>query len=176
MDPTSPDHPLEIVQGEDDHYKVEKVLQSKLTPNRRGILYLVKWKGYPDSENSWLPALGMKQAQALVKQFHQKNPSAPHSPSIKVLSVQHDLKEGILSQTYALVRDGLKGNANLQGIASSSSCNGVNSVKILAGIFCTTCATQGVLRLSGYSGSMGRRSISKRPRFSGTVVQWDVAA
>jgi hypothetical protein len=118
--------PPEIVQGEDDHYEVEKVLQSKLMPNKRGILYLAKWKGYPDSENSWLPASGMKQAQALVKQFHQKNPSAPCSPSIKVLSVQHDLKEGILSRTYASVHDGPKGNVNLQGIASSSSCNGVN--------------------------------------------------
>jgi hypothetical protein len=33
-----------------------------------------------------------------------------------------------------------------------------------------------VLRFNGYSGSMGRRGVSKRPRFSGTVVQWGVAA
>jgi hypothetical protein len=31
-----------------------------------------------------------------------------------------------LSQTYASVHDGPKGNANSQGIASSSSCNSVN--------------------------------------------------
>jgi hypothetical protein len=49
-------------------------------------------------------------------------------------------------------------------------------VKILAGIFCTMCATQGILRFNGYSGSMGRRGVSKQPRFSGTVVQWGVAA
>jgi hypothetical protein len=36
-----------------------------------------------------------------------------------------------------------------------------SAVKILAGIFCTTCATQGVLRFSGYSGSMGRCGVSK---------------
>ena len=48
--------PPEIIQGEDDHYEVESVLQSRLTPNKKGVQYLIKWKGYPSSENSWLPA------------------------------------------------------------------------------------------------------------------------
>ena len=63
--------PPEIVDNEDEHYKVEAILQSQLSPNRRGIQYLIQWKGYPDSENSWLPHTQMKYAATLVKEFHK---------------------------------------------------------------------------------------------------------
>ena len=99
--------PPEIVQGEDNHYKVESVLQSRLTPNKKGVQYLIKWKGYPSSENSWLPASQMKSASTLVHQFHSKNPRAPRPTSLRLLKVQQPHKEGILSQTKVLVRDGL---------------------------------------------------------------------
>ncbi len=69
--------PPEIVQGEDEHYEVEKVLQSKISPNRKGILYLIKWKGYPDSENSWLPSSEMTHSQDLVQKFHKDQPRTP---------------------------------------------------------------------------------------------------
>jgi hypothetical protein len=47
--------PPEII-GEKGHYKIEKILQDQPTRNKKSTQYLVKWKGYPDSENSWLPA------------------------------------------------------------------------------------------------------------------------
>src|SRR5579863_9720378 len=48
--------PPEIVAGEEGHYKIEKILKVHLTRNRKSVQYLVHWKGYPDSDNSWLPA------------------------------------------------------------------------------------------------------------------------
>ena len=72
--------PPTIVEGETDHYEVETVVDARPTPNRRGIKYLVKWKGYPESENSWVPASGMKSAADLVKTFHQRHPQAPKPP------------------------------------------------------------------------------------------------
>ena len=67
--------PPEIIQGEEDnHYEVETLLQSKMSPNKKGILYLIKWKGYPHLENSWLPTSQMNHAHLLVQQFHNKNP------------------------------------------------------------------------------------------------------
>ena len=48
--------PLEIIGGEEGHYEIEKILQACPTRNKKSTQYLVKWKGYPDSENSWLPA------------------------------------------------------------------------------------------------------------------------
>jgi Chromo (CHRromatin Organisation MOdifier) domain len=94
--------PPDIVNREEEHYKVKKVLQSCPTPNRKGVQYLIKWKGYPNSENSWLPATQMKHAAELVKQFHSKFPKAPRPPSIRSLQVQQDLKEGMLSRTVTL--------------------------------------------------------------------------
>jgi transposase InsO family protein len=73
--------PPDIVEGEDEHYEVEFILQSRPTPNRKGIQYLIKWKGYPHSENSWLPASQMKHAAETVQQFHNKNPQAPRPPN-----------------------------------------------------------------------------------------------
>jgi hypothetical protein len=66
--------PPDIVEGEDEHYEIETILNARPSPNRRGIQYLVKWKGYPNSENSWIPASGMTHAPELVQQFHQRHP------------------------------------------------------------------------------------------------------
>ena len=73
--------PPDIVEGEDEHYEVETILNTRPTPNKRGTQYLVKWKGYPDAENSWIPASGMKHAAELVKQFHSCHPRAGTSPN-----------------------------------------------------------------------------------------------
>ena len=98
--------PPEIVQGEDDHYEVESVLQSRLTPNKKVVQYHIKWKGYPSSENSWLPASQMKSVSALVQQFHSRNPNAPRPVGLRFLTAQQPHKEGILSQTKVEVRNG----------------------------------------------------------------------
>jgi hypothetical protein len=62
--------PPDIVDGEQDHYEVEKIVNSRPTPNQQGIQYLVKWTGYEHAKNSWLPASQMKHASDLVKDFH----------------------------------------------------------------------------------------------------------
>jgi hypothetical protein len=71
--------PPDIVEGEDEHYEIETILDAKLTPNKRVIRYLVKWVGYSHDENSWLPASNMKHAKDLVTQFHRTHPQAPRS-------------------------------------------------------------------------------------------------
>jgi hypothetical protein len=48
--------PSEIIGEEEEHYKIEKILQEQPTRNKKSTQYLVKWKGYPDSKNSWLLA------------------------------------------------------------------------------------------------------------------------
>ena len=83
--PNFPQPPPEIVDNKDEHYEVETILQSRLLPNRKGIQYLIQWKGYPDSENSWLPHTRLKYAATLVKEFHKQQPTAPHPSKIQVL-------------------------------------------------------------------------------------------
>jgi hypothetical protein len=65
--------PPTIVEGKDEHYEVETVLNARTTPNQCGIQYLVKWKGYPDSKNSWVSATSIKHAMVLVKDFHRRH-------------------------------------------------------------------------------------------------------
>ena len=67
--------PPPIVVDEEDEYEVEAILNAKMI--RRKFKYLVKWKGYPDSENSWEPLENIKNASEAIAKFHQKHPEAP---------------------------------------------------------------------------------------------------
>ena len=60
--------PLELTDGTQE-YEVEKILKKR---SRRGrVQYLVHWKGYPDSENSWIPEKNLH-APNLLSEFMQQ--------------------------------------------------------------------------------------------------------
>jgi len=86
----------EIVNDEEGHYEIEDILMAQPTCNRKSTQYLIKWKGYPASENSWLPEKELTNAKELLDQFKQKrNPR--QGISTLVLQAQQRPKEGILS-------------------------------------------------------------------------------
>src|SRR5258707_6598927 len=80
----------EIVEGEKGHYEIERILTSRPTRNRKSTQYLVKWKGYPDSENSWIPEKELSHAKELLAKFR----------TTKIYSITGVMspKEGILSR------------------------------------------------------------------------------
>ena len=41
--------------GDDGFYEVEKIISHRRKASGSGFEYYLKWKGYPDSENSWEP-------------------------------------------------------------------------------------------------------------------------
>jgi hypothetical protein len=51
---------------EDDEFEVEGILE------QRGQRYLVKWKGYPHSENTWEPRQNLRNCSSLLRQFQGK--------------------------------------------------------------------------------------------------------
>ena len=59
--------------GEEGQYEVEQVLDERNYGRRKKKQYLVKWKGYPDSDNQWLDAKDMENAQELIAEFHNSN-------------------------------------------------------------------------------------------------------
>jgi chromatin segregation and condensation protein Rec8/ScpA/Scc1 (kleisin family) len=45
--------PPELIDGEEE-YEVEEIITDRYDKRRRKRQFLVKWKGYPVSENSWV--------------------------------------------------------------------------------------------------------------------------
>src|SRR3979490_1567522 len=68
-----PPPPPELVDGE-EHYVVEKVLDSRLMRGR--LHFQVKWEGYGYEENTWVAEEDMA-APAKVREFYQSHPGAP---------------------------------------------------------------------------------------------------
>src|SRR5712672_3459062 len=58
---------------EDPEYEVEAIINHRFFGQRRRLQYLIKWKGYPHSDNTWEPVEHMH-AEALVKEYHRKHP------------------------------------------------------------------------------------------------------
>jgi len=88
--------PPEIVGGEEGHYEIEKILQSRPTRNKKSTEYLVHWKGYTDADRTWVPAKELTHAKELVQEFLSRQKP---KEGIQVLQAQQKPKEGILSRT-----------------------------------------------------------------------------
>ena len=58
------------MDGEEE-YEVEKIIDMKQMGRRRKTYYLVKWKGYPTSDNSWEPQENIH-ADELIKEFQER--------------------------------------------------------------------------------------------------------
>jgi Chromo (CHRromatin Organisation MOdifier) domain len=52
-------------------YEVELIIDK--WKKGRGTQYLVKWKGYPHSENTWEPASSLTKAQDAIRDFGTKS-------------------------------------------------------------------------------------------------------
>jgi len=60
--------PQERVEQETNEYEVEAIMGKRKKQGR--VEYLVKWLGYPDSENTWVQARDMN-APDLIKQYNK---------------------------------------------------------------------------------------------------------
>ena len=59
--------------GEEEQYEVEQVLDERNYGCWKKKQYLVKWNGYPHSDNQWLDAKDMSNAQELIAEFHNSH-------------------------------------------------------------------------------------------------------
>ena len=66
--------PPDLVDGEEE-YEVEEILDSRKHGRGRKIQYLVKWKGYPSSDNQWVSWDDMHAEEALAE-FRRRKPKA----------------------------------------------------------------------------------------------------
>jgi len=64
---------LDLIEGEPE-WEVDTILAARCFGQCHQLQYLVKWVGYPESENSWEPAEHL-QAPDLIEEFHRTCPS-----------------------------------------------------------------------------------------------------
>ena len=50
---------------------MEKIIDSKHKGRGRKLHYLIKWKGYPTSDNSWEPAKNLN-AEELIREYEKR--------------------------------------------------------------------------------------------------------
>ena len=59
------------VQGEKE-YKIERILDHRQISEK--TQYLVKWKGYNTTENTWEPIQNLNRYEKLRQEYHWQNP------------------------------------------------------------------------------------------------------
>ncbi len=67
--------PPDLIDGEDE-YEVERIVAHRQYGRSKRLQYLIKWKGYPESDNTWEPA-DQVHAPELIKHYQ----SAAHHQS-----------------------------------------------------------------------------------------------
>ena len=91
--PNDPCPGPDVIDGHEE-YKAERILNSKF---RRGCLtYLVKFKGWPHSNNEWLPATSLEHSEELIANFHHLHPLAVGKSSPPQLQPWHTLRRSAL--------------------------------------------------------------------------------
>src|SRR6266850_2405165 len=64
--------PPDLIDGEEE-YKVERIAAHRYHGKSQSLQYLIKWKGYPEADNTWEPA-DQIHAPDLLKTYHRHNP------------------------------------------------------------------------------------------------------
>jgi Chromo (CHRromatin Organisation MOdifier) domain len=62
--------PPNLIDGEEE-YEVEQICSHQTWGRRKTLQYLIKWKGYPESDNTWEDA-DQIHAPMLIKLYHQR--------------------------------------------------------------------------------------------------------
>jgi hypothetical protein len=80
----------ELIDGEEE-YSMEKILDSRRFGRRRCLQYLVKWEGYPDSDNMWVDKDDVS-ADDKIWEFKTSNPEAEvHLRQAQVITMPYPL-------------------------------------------------------------------------------------
>ena len=79
--PNCPTNPPPIVNGpQAGQFEVESILDSRVNRRRKpddNIEFLIKWKGYDNSENTWEPAKNVQDAPEKVADYYRQYPDTP---------------------------------------------------------------------------------------------------
>jgi hypothetical protein len=90
VDPSTPiQKTFHYKSQEKNRFEVERILKKK------GQQYLVKWKGYPTTENTWKPKRNLDDCDNLIRKFHQdqenqrSEATSSENPKIEIARRKH---------------------------------------------------------------------------------------
>ena len=66
-------HPPPDLINDEEQYEVEQIRNHQLHGCTRMLQYLIKWQGYPESDNTWEPA-NQVHALDLLWEYHKRQP------------------------------------------------------------------------------------------------------
>jgi hypothetical protein len=89
--------PLDLIGGK-EQYKVEAIKSHWHHGKQKQLQYLIKWKGYPESDNTWEPAANL-QAPQLLKEYHHQCP-LENIRIVRVQSSKAQLPSWLLPTTH----------------------------------------------------------------------------
>jgi hypothetical protein len=87
--------PPDLIDGEEE-YEVEQLVAHRYHGRSRALQYLVKWKDYPASDNTWEP-VDQIHAPDLLKIYHRRNPLTSIKATLVQRSKQFDNPPRLLS-------------------------------------------------------------------------------
>lgn len=64
-------HPPPVEVDGKDEYEIEKILSHRRMG--KGLQFLIRWKGYDASEDSWLSEKNLQNASVLLNRYKSKN-------------------------------------------------------------------------------------------------------
>src|SRR6266850_4000002 len=82
--------PPDLIKGENE-YEVETIRKHRRFGKNKKLQYLLKWKGYPESDNTWEPEEQLHALQ-LLKEYHSRHPLM----SIKTLLIRQRKEHPLL--------------------------------------------------------------------------------
>jgi len=89
--------PPDLIDGEEE-YEVEQIRSHRRWGCRKTLQYLIKWKGYPESDNTWEDA-NQIHAPILIKLYHRTN--ALEAIKVRHIQFEHQHPPLLLVKTYS---------------------------------------------------------------------------
>jgi Chromo (CHRromatin Organisation MOdifier) domain len=65
--------PPPVLEEEEEEYKIKAILDTRQYGRKKTLQYLVHWKGYPHSDNSWVDHKDLY-APDLLKEYYLNSP------------------------------------------------------------------------------------------------------
>ncbi len=89
--------PPDLIEGEEE-FEVKRIVAHRMFGQSKHLQYLIKWKGYPESDNTWEPA-DQVHAPDLIKLYQS---TAKHQSAIRVMPYQSAGREQSMTKAKGL--------------------------------------------------------------------------